>query len=165
MNKFLKISIVFLMNFYILSCNQNPQERETMVNNNKSFQNSSTIKKDEKLEINIEIGNTTLTALLENNETTHDFLKLLPMTITMKELYESEKYAELPVQLPRVGATRQGYEVGDIGYWTPGNCLVIYYRQTGEIINGLQIIGKINENIGVFEKHKGSVKVTITKSE
>ncbi|MCP1223150.1 cyclophilin-like fold protein [Sebaldella sp. S0638] len=136
-----------------------------MVNNNESFQNNSIIKKDEKLEINIEIGGTTLTALLENNETTHDFLKLLPVTITMKELYESEKYAELSVQLPRAGATRQGYEVGDIGYWAPGNCLVIYYRQTGEIINGLQIIGKINENIDVFEKYKGSVEVRITKSE
>ena len=79
---------------------------------------------------------------MENNETARDFLKLLPITITMKELYESEKYTELPVKLSRVEVTRQGYEIGDIGYWAPGNCLVIYYKQTGEIINGLQIIEK-----------------------
>ena len=148
MENSLKITLYFLMIFYILSCKQNSQEEKII----------------EKSKINIEIGNTKLTALLENNETARDFLKLLPITITMKELYESEKYAELPVKLSRAEVTRQGYEIGDIGYWAPGNCLVIYYKQTGEIINGLQIIGKIHDNIDVFEKYEGTVIVKISKS-
>ena len=148
MGNSLKITLYFLMIFHILSCKQNSQEEKII----------------EKPKINIEIGDTKLTALLENNETAQDFLKLLPITITMKELYESEKYTELPVKLSRVEVTRRGYEIGDIGYWAPGNCLVIYYKQTGEIINGLQIIGKIHDNIDVFEKYEGTVIVKISKS-
>ena len=166
MRKFFKTAF-FLMTFFILSCDQISQERNTMTYNKFSQDNriSEKLGKTEKLKINIEIGGEILTASLENNETTQDLLKLLPMTITMKDLYESEKYAELPVELSGAGVSRQGYEIGDIGYWAPGNCLVIYYKQTGEIINGLQILGKIDENINIFEKNKNSVIVRISKSD
>ncbi len=167
MKKFLKITFCFLTAFTALSCNQSEQERNRMTDN-KFFQDSRIVEKkdkSEKFKINIEVGSEILTASLENNETTQELLKLLPITISMKELYKSEKYAELPVKLSGAEAVRQGYEIGDIGYWTPGNCLVIYYKQTGEIINGLQILGKIDENINIFEKYKGSVTVGISLAE
>lgn len=166
--KIIKIIICFFVTFNMLSCNQNGKANQAGKYNKESFQNKNITKKEkniEKVKINIEIGNTKLTALLENNETTKNLFKLLPMTVKMKELYESEKYVKLPVELSKSGVSSQGYEIGDIGYWAPGNCLVIYYKQTGEIINGLQIIGEINENIEVFEKHKGTVTVKISKAD
>jgi hypothetical protein len=51
-----------------------------------------------------------------------------------------------------VGLTRQasGYEVGDIGYWTPGHALVIFYAQNGEIISNLQEMGYIDSGVEIW---------------
>ena len=168
MGKLARIIFFFIIIFNMISCNPNEKDNRSGTSKENSAQNKETQKKERdirKVKINLEIGDTTVSAVMENNETTHDFLKLLPLTITMKELYGSEKYAELPVKLSKAGVRRQGYEIGDIGYWSPGNCFVIYYRQTGEIINGLQIMGKINDNIEAFERYKGTVTIKISTAE
>jgi hypothetical protein len=168
MQEILRIIFCFSLTFSILSCSQDENGKEKTDYNNKSVQGRNTEQEKAdtgKVKILIEIENNTLTAFLEKNETTENLLKLLPMTITMKDLYKSEKYAELPVKLPAAGARRRNYETRDIGYWVPGNCLVIYYKQTGEIINGLQIIGKINEDVEVFEKYKGTVELKLLRAE
>ena len=164
MKKIIKLIFCFIIIFNMLSCDTSRKGEQFMnsIKNKNLLENKNNI---EEIKISLEIEGTKLTVSMINSKATQDFLALLPLTITMKDLYASEKYAELPIMLSKEGISRQGYNIGDIGYWAPGNCLVIYYKQTGEIINDLQIIGKVDKNIEFFEEYKGDVIVKISKLE
>jgi hypothetical protein len=61
-----------------------------------------------------------------------------------------------------VGRAANAYKVGDIGYWSPGHDVAIYYRQDGKRIPapGIINIGHIEAGIEAFEV-PGSLDVTI----
>jgi len=52
--------------------------------------------------------------------------------------------------------------VGDIGYWSPGGDVAIYYRQDGQKIPdpGIIVLGKIDAGVEALDV-PGSVKVTV----
>ena len=79
----------------------------------------------------------------------------------MGDLFGREKYGPLPRALSK-GERTHSYEVGDIGYWSPGPDVAIYYWNDGEQIPdpGLILIGKIDSGIEAFNV-AGSLKVTI----
>lgn len=116
---------------------------------------------DNSMKIRLRIENKVLTATLIDNKTSRDFISLLPLTLTMDDLFRREKYGPLPKALSK-GERMQSYEVGDIGYWSPGPDVAIYYRNDGEQIPdpGIVLIGKIDSGIEAFNV-SGSVKVTI----
>ena len=116
---------------------------------------------DNNLKIRLRIENRVLTATLIDNKTAHDFISLLPLTLTMDDLFRREKYGSLPRTLSK-GERTHSYEVGNIGYWSPGPDVAIYYRNDGEQIPdpGIVLIGKIDSGIEVFNV-PDSVKVTI----
>jgi predicted small lipoprotein YifL len=49
-----------------------------------------------KMKISLAIGDTVFTATMIDNETTRDFVSLLPLTLQMNDLFSREKYAHLP---------------------------------------------------------------------
>jgi hypothetical protein len=114
------------------------------------------------VKINIRIGSKVLTARLANNETAQDFLSVLPINLSMKDLSGREKYAHLPKALSEEGPKKKRYDVGDIAYWSPSHDVAIYYHQDGETIPspGIIPIAKINGGIEDFNV-PGSVKVSI----
>jgi hypothetical protein len=116
---------------------------------------------DNNLKIRLRIENRVLTATLIDNKTARDFISLLPLTLTMDDLFRREKYGPLPRALSKGERTRS-HEVGDIGYWSPGPDVAIYYRNDREQIPdpGIILIGKIDSGIEAFNV-AGSVKVTI----
>lgn len=65
--------------------------------------------------------------ILEENETTKAFLKMLPLNINMKELNGNEKYAYLNTELPIAPYKLNHIEKGDIMLYG-NNCLVIFYK-------------------------------------
>ena len=114
------------------------------------------------MKINIKVAGKTLTATLTDNETATDFIALLPLNLSMDDLFGREKYANLPKALSQEGPRRHSYEVGDIAYWSPAHDVAIYYRQDNESIPspGIIPIGKIDAGTEAFNV-PGSVKVTI----
>src|ERR1700712_2021623 len=52
--------------------------------------------KQSRMQLKITIGKTTLTASLINNKLTDDFIKLLPLHLTMHDLFGREKFGALP---------------------------------------------------------------------
>jgi hypothetical protein len=118
--------------------------------------------RSESMKININIGDKILTASLADNATARDFVSLLPLNVSMKDLFGREKYGDLPKALSESGPRKNTYEVGDIAYWSPDHQFAVYYRQDGESIPspGIIPIARIGVGTEAFNV-QGSVKVTI----
>lgn len=114
------------------------------------------------MKINIKVGDKIITATLIDNPTTRDFISLLPLTLTMNDLFEREKFAHLPRAISEEGERTKMYDVGDIIYWSPGPDVAIYYRHDGQAIPdpGIITIGKIDAGVEAFNV-PGSINVTV----
>ena len=118
--------------------------------------------KAQKMKIKINIGGKTLMATLADNETARAFVSVLPLNLTMKDLFGREKYGDLPKALSEKGPRENKYEVGEIAYWSPAKQFAVYYHQDGESIPspGIIPIAKIDAGTEAFNV-PGSVKVSI----
>lgn len=118
------------------------------------------------MQINITVSGVTLTATVMDNPTAKDFVSLLPLTMSMQDLFKREKFGHLQKALSEKGPRKNTYEVGDIAYWSPARDLAIYYHQDGESIPapGIIPIARINGGMDVFNV-PGSVKVTIAAAK
>src|SRR5438876_9789908 len=114
------------------------------------------------MKIRLRIDNKVLTATLADNKTARDFISLLPLTLTMNDLFGREKYARLPRAISEEGKRTHTYQIGDLAYWSPAHDVAVYYRQDGETIPepGIIVIGKIDSGVEALNV-TGSVKVTI----
>jgi len=114
------------------------------------------------MKININVGDKILAASLADNATARDFVSVLPLTLSMKDLFGREKYGDLPKALSENGLRKNTYEVGEIAYWSPDHQFAVYYHQDGESIPspGVIPIAKIDAGAEAFNV-PGSVKVTI----
>ena len=106
------------------------------------------------MKIRLKVDDKIITATLNDSKTTRDFVSLLPLTLTMNDLFRREKFARLPRAISEEGKRTHTYEVGQVVYWSPGPDVAIFYRNDGEKVPnpGIIVIGKIDS---------GSVKVTI----
>lgn len=102
--------------------------------------------------LGLKVADRTITATLIDSETARDFVSLLPLTLTMNDLFRREKFGHLPRAISRAGKPTHTYAVGDIAYWSPGPDVAVYYRQDGEEIPnpGIIVIGRIDSLRGGF---------------
>jgi hypothetical protein len=84
------------------------------------------------IKININSSGKILTATLADNATARDFASVLPLNVSMNDLFGREKYGDLPKALSENGPRKSKYEVGDIAYWSPDHQFAVYYHQDGE---------------------------------
>jgi len=114
------------------------------------------------VEIKLTIDNKTLTATFADNGTARDFASLLPLTLTMNDLFGREKFGHLPRAISDKGKRTHTYEIGDIAYWSSGPDVAIYYHHDGEQIPdpGIIVIGKIDSGVAPLNV-RGSVKVAM----
>lgn len=114
------------------------------------------------MKIQIRIADRVIIASVADNATARDFVSLLPLSVSMKDLFGREKYGDLPKPLSEKGPREKGYEVGDIAYWSPAHHFAVYYHQDGESIPspGIIPIAKIDAGAEAFNI-PGSVKVSI----
>jgi hypothetical protein len=99
--------------------------------------------------IRLKVGDKVLSTTLIDSETTRDFVSLLPLTLTLNDLFSREKFARLPRSISEGGKRTHTYEVGDLIYWSPGPDVAIYYRNDGERIPapGIIVLGKVDSGI------------------
>lgn len=116
----------------------------------------------DNMKIRLRIGNRPLTGTLIDSKTAQDFVSLLPITLTMNDLFGREKFAHLPQAISTEGKRTHTYEVGDIAYWSPGPDVAIYYQHDGEKITnpGIIVIGKLDSGVDAFNV-PGSAEVKI----
>lgn len=116
------------------------------------------------MKLSIRVGDKVLAATLADNATARDFASLLPLTLTMNDLFSREKFGELPRPVSEGGPRVRAYDVGDVIYWSPSAHLAIFYRHDGQSIPspGIIVIGKIESGVEALAA-PGSVEVTIER--
>ncbi|MBR3163286.1 MAG: hypothetical protein IKF17_04225 [Clostridia bacterium] len=77
--------------------------------------------------IKVNINNNIYMATLEQNETTKQFVNMLPQEFNMSELNGNEKYVYLDSTLPTNSYSPKRIEAGDIMLYG-NNCLVVFYK-------------------------------------
>ena len=127
---------------------------------------NTTTNQTRAMKIRLRIDNKVLTATLGDNKTARDFVSLLPLTLTMNDLFGREKFGHLPRAISEEGKRTHTCAIGDIAYWSPGRDVAIYYQQDGEKIPdpGIIAIGKIDSGVEALNV-RGSVKVTMELME
>ena len=117
-----------------------------------------TMNDSEKQKIKITVGERILTATLNNNKTSQDFISLLPLTLTLEDYAGTEKISDLPKKLSTEDMpSGSDPSIGDITYYAPWGNLAIFYRDFGYSA-GLVILGKIDSGMDAFNV-PGSVEV------
>ena len=77
--------------------------------------------------ITLAIGSHTFRATLADNATTRAFVKLLPLTLPMRELNGNEKYHDLSASLPTDASAVQTIHAGDLKLYG-SRCVVLFYK-------------------------------------
>ncbi|RYD39868.1 MAG: hypothetical protein EOP83_36115 [Verrucomicrobiaceae bacterium] len=99
--------------------------------------------------ISITSDNSQVTAELVDNEATRSLLRMLPLTIKLRDHLRQEKTGELPS--PLSGSQRQvEFSTGTLGLWG-NNDFVIYYREGRVPQPGIILLGRVTGDVAIFE--------------
>jgi hypothetical protein len=114
--------------------------------------------------VRIVIGGKFIEATLSDSDAARDFASLLPLTLSMNDLFRREKFATLPRAISESGKRTHDYAVGTIGYWPPGPDLAIFYRHDGERFPepGLIVLGRIKAGVDALSG-RGAINATIER--
>lgn len=118
-------------------------------------------KRESHMKICLSAGNTVLRATMLDNETSRDFISLLPLTVTFKDYAGTEKITYLPRRLSSKGAPAgTDPSIGDIAYYAPWGNIAIFYQDFG-FSEGLIKLGHIASGIEEFAGKDVDFEVTI----
>ncbi len=154
MNSVMKVMIFLLSGlfcFQLHACTQQNIKQPDIDQNE--------IQKSDKMEIRILIGTASFSSTLENNATANTFMEGLPLTLTMTELNNNEKYFELTEGLPSNASNPGTIQNGELMLYG-SNTLVLFYKGFSTTYNYTRI-GKINNPEGLAEA-LGSGEVAVT---
>ena len=101
-----------------------------------------------------------VTAELADNDATRALVRMLPLTIEMRDHLRQEKTGNLPSPLPAV-ARQLDFSTGTLGLWS-SNHFVIYYRDGRVPQPGIVVLGQVTGDISIFDR-PGRVTVRIER--
>ncbi len=101
-------------------------------------------------------------AELVDNSATRSLVRMLPLTITMRDHLRQEKTGRLPASLPAV-ERQQDFTVGTLGLWSSDD-FVIYYRSGRVPSPGIIILGRVTGDVSIFDR-PGPVTVRVERLE
>jgi hypothetical protein len=118
------------------------------------------------MKIRLTVNDKALTATLTDSEAIRDFITLLPLTLTMNDLFRRDKFAHLPRAISKEGKRTRTYEVGDIAYWSAGPDVAIFNRHDGQRIPnpGIIVMGKLDSGAEALDV-PGSVRLRFQRLE
>jgi hypothetical protein len=89
-------------------------------------------------------------AELVDNEATRALVKMLPVTIAMRDHLRQEKTGDLPSPLPAV-PRQTGFSKGTLGLWSADH-FVIYYKDGRVPQPGIIILGQVTDDVSIFDR-------------
>ena len=102
-----------------------------------------------------------VTAILGENDAARSLVRMLPITIEMRDHLRQEKTGNLPSPLPEV-ARQTGFSKGSLGLWNSDH-FVIYYRDGRVPQPGIVILGQVTDDVSIFDR-PGPVTVRIERA-
>ena len=119
----------------------------------------------ETTDITMTVGDTVITATLDNSETTQAFLSTLPRTLSMNE-YDGREYYGRIGSLTENGEAIQNFENGDVTYFPSGPSLAIFYDGADNSNqDGLIRMGKVTSDLSAFEALNNTAEMLIEIAE
>lgn len=117
----LSFAMLFMTQTTMTACarDDNEADSESQILQNDNSNMNSTLK--------LTIGQTSFTAILEDNATVKELQSLLPMIQQMDELNGNEKYCYLSSSLPTAASRPGTIHAGDIMLYG-SSCIVIFYK-------------------------------------
>jgi hypothetical protein len=103
-----------------------------------------------------------VTADLAENDATRTLVRMLPITIDMRDHLRQEKTGNLPSPLPAVERQRD-FSTGTLGLWSSDH-FVIYYRDGRVPQPGIIILGQVTGDVSIFDR-PGPVTVRVEHME
>jgi hypothetical protein len=105
---------------------------------------SASSDKGERMRIQIAIGDQRFTATIFDSAAGRDLIAQLPLNIDMTDHGSVEKTGPLPAPLSLAGQPDGADpDVGDVGYYAPGNDLVLYYGDQS-YYPGIVVLGRLD---------------------
>jgi hypothetical protein len=102
-----------------------------------------------------------LNAELADNPASAALVRMLPLTINMRDHLRQEKTGDLPSGLPEITRQRD-FRVGTLGLWGPDH-FVIYYRNGQVPSPGIAILGRVTGDVSILDR-PGPVTVTVRQA-
>jgi len=99
-----------------------------------------------------------VTAELVDNDATRALVRMLPLTIEMRDHLRQEKTGNLPSPLPAV-ERQLDFSTGTLGLWSSDH-FVIYYRDGRVPQPGIILLGQGTGDVSVFDR-PGPVTVRV----
>ncbi len=97
---------------------------------------------------------------LVDNNATRSLVRMLPLTIEMRDHLRQEKTGNLPSPLPAV-ERQLDFSTGTLGLWS-SNHFVIYYRAGRVPQPGIILLGRVTGDATVFDR-PGPVTVRVER--
>jgi hypothetical protein len=126
---------------------------------------------DMSVKIRITVKDIVLDAELFDTATARAVADALPLEVKPNE-WGDEFYFEVPVRMPLDGTATTKVEVGDVGYWPPGNALAVFFGPTPMSsgpdpvpASAVNLVGRINGDAAALKKAKGAAEIRIERSE
>jgi hypothetical protein len=101
-----------------------------------------------------------VTAELADNDATRSLVRMLPITIDMRDHLRQEKTGNLPSALPAI-ERQLDFSIGTLGLWS-SNHFVIYYRDGCVPQPGIVILGRVTGDVSIFDR-PGAVTVRVER--
>jgi hypothetical protein len=101
-----------------------------------------------------------VTAELVDNDAARALVRMLPLTIEMRDHLRQEKTGDLPSPLPAV-ERQLDFSAGTLGLWGPDH-FVIYYRNGRVPQPGIVLLGRATGNVSIFDR-PGPVTVRVER--
>jgi hypothetical protein len=101
-------------------------------------------------------------AELADNEAARSLLRMLPVTIQMRDHLRQEKTGNLPAPLAET-SRQTGFSKGTLGLWSSDH-FVIYYRDGQVPQPGIIILGQVSGDVSVFDR-PGLVTIKIERAQ
>jgi len=141
-------TLLMVVGLTVAGCRDNGQSGETFGGTSSTSPSPSRIDssphQEEQMKIQITIGNQRLQATIFDSAAGRDLIAQLPLTIDMVDHGAVEKTGPLPLPLSLAGQPDGADpDVGDVGYYAPGNHLVFYYGDQS-YYPGIVIIGRLD---------------------
>ena len=117
------------------------------------------------MQIEITVGDETFTANVHNTPAGRDLLAQLPQTVEMSDHGSVEKTGRLAFPLSLDGQPPGADPaVGDLGYYAPGNDLVLYYGHQS-YYDGIIVLGRLDDTATTrLAEIDGDLTVSVTKA-
>jgi len=101
-----------------------------------------------------------VTAELADNNATRALVRMLPLTIDMRDHLRQEKTGNLLAPLPEI-ARQVDFSTGTLGLWS-SNHFVIYYKGGRVPQPGIILLGRVTKDVSIFDR-PGPVTVRVER--